>query len=311
MSVANTISPVTSETTASSSATPNAEGLQSDAFKERLRLFGLCSPAFLLVLAIMVVPVLWLFYLSFLSDDGTFSLEHYQRMVASKSYSRIFWTTFKVSILTTILCVLIGYPLAYFLAQLPRRAAAICMITVLLPFWTSLLVRTYAWLVLLQRKGLINTWAIDLGLWDEPIKIVHNLTGTLIGMVHIMLPFLVLPVYGSMKAISGDLVKAAANLGATPVQAFWKVFFPLSLPGLFAGALIVFVLCLGFYVTPAVLGGGRVIMVSMRITDMIELHFNWGAASALGVVLLALTLGILYASSRLLKLDKILGGGVQ
>ena len=304
MTIADTIAPAIT-----SGSVPNADGLKEDAFKERMRLFGLCSPALLLVLVIMVLPVVWLFYLSFLSDEGTFSLEHYERMLASKSYSRIFWTTFKVSILTTILCIAIGYPLAYFLAQLPRRAAAICMITVLLPFWTSLLVRTYAWLVLLQRKGLVNNWAIELGLWDEPIKIVHNLNGTLIGMVHIMLPFLVLPVYGSMKAISADYVKAAANLGATPIQAFWKVFFPLSLPGLLAGALIVFVLCLGFYVTPAVLGGGRIIMVSMRITDMIELHFNWGAASALGVVLLVLTLGILYGASRLLKLDRILGGG--
>lgn len=309
MSIANTITSGTVDST--TGAAPNSDELKRDAFWERVRLFGLCSPALLLVLLIMVVPVLWLFYLSFLNDDGMFSLEHYQRMIGSKSYSRIFWTTFKVSAFTTILCVLIGYPLAYFLAQLPRRIAAICMITVLLPFWTSLLVRTYAWLVLLQRKGLVNAWAIDLGLWDEPIKIVHNMTGTLIGMVHIMLPFLILPVFGSMKAISDDYVKAAANLGATPMQAFWKVFFPLSLPGLFAGALIVFVLCLGFYVTPAVLGGGRVIMVSMRITDMIELHFNWGAASALGVVLLVLTLGILFAASRLLKLDKILGGGAH
>lgn len=288
---------------------PHAEGLKQDAFLERLRLFGLCSPALILVLVIMVLPVAWLFYISFLNDEGTFSLEHYQRMIDSKSYTRIFLTTFKVSILTTFICVIIGYPLAYFLSQLPRRAAAICMITVLLPFWTSLLVRTYAWLVLLQRKGLLNTWAIDIGLWDEPLKLVHNLTGTLIGMVHIMLPFLVLPVYGSMKAIDNDYLKAASNLGATPVQAFRQVFLPLSLPGLFAGALIVFVLCLGFFVTPAVLGGGKVIMVSMRITDNIELFFNWGAASALGVVLLALTMGILYISSRLLKLDKILGGG--
>ncbi|MDH3740517.1 MAG: ABC transporter permease [Hyphomicrobiales bacterium] len=288
---------------------PHAEGLKQDAFLERLRLFGLCSPALLLVLVIMVLPVTWLFYISFLSDEGTFSLEHYQRMIDSKSYTRIFLTTFKVSILTTFICVIIGYPLAYFLSQLPRRAAAICMITVLLPFWTSLLVRTYAWLVLLQRKGILNTWAIDLGLWDEPLKLVHNLSGTLIGMVHIMLPFLVLPVYGSMKVIDNDYLKAASNLGATPAQAFRQVFLPLSMPGLFAGALIVFVLCLGFFVTPAVLGGGKIIMVSMRITDNIELFFNWGAASALGVVLLALTMGILYASSRLLKLDRILGGG--
>ncbi len=308
MSVAETLNQ-TELSRRAAAGSPNAEGLKHDAFTERLRLLGLCSPALVLVMIIMIIPVIWLFYLSFLNDDGAFSFEHYERMLASKSYARIFWTTFQVSFLTTLICAVIGYPLAYFLAQLPRRAAAICMITVLLPFWTSLLVRTYAWLVLLQRKGLLNSWAIDLGLWDAPLKLVHNLNGTLIGMVHIMLPFLVLPVYGSMKAISGDFAKAAANLGATPMKAFWLVFFPLSLPGLFAGALIVFVLSLGFYVTPAVLGGGRVIMVSMRITDIIEIHFNWGAASALGVVLLVLTLGILWASSRLLKLDKILGGG--
>ena len=181
MSVAETVFR-TDETQADSATAPHAEELKRDAFAERLRLFGLCSPALLLVMVIMVIPVTWLFYLSFLNDEGAFSLEHYERMVASKSYARIFWTTFKVSFLTTLICVVIGYPLAYFLAQLPRRAAALCLITVLLPFWTSLLVRTYAWLVLLQRKGLVNNWAIELGLWEEPIKLVHNLNGTLIGM---------------------------------------------------------------------------------------------------------------------------------
>ena len=308
MSAADTIAATDAERRQSSERL-HAEGLKRDATLERMRLFGLCSPALILVLVIMVIPVGWLFYLSFLSDEGAFSLEHYERMVESKSYARIFRTTFEVSILTTGICLLIGYPLAYFLAQLPNRVANICLLTVLLPFWTSLLVRTYAWLVLLQRKGLINSWAIDMGLWDEPVKLVHNLNGTLIGMVHIMLPFLVLPVYGSMKAIDKDLVKAAANCGASPTQAFWRVFFPLSLPGLFAGGLIVFVLCLGFFVTPAVLGGGRVIMVAMRIADNIEIFFNWGAASALGVVLLILTMGILWISSKLLKLDRILGGG--
>ncbi len=287
---------------------PNAGGLRRDALRERLVLFGLCSPALLLVLVIMVIPVGWLFWISFVGEDGGFSLENYQRMIASKSYARIFRTTFEVSLLTTALCIVIGYPLAYFMAQLPPRIANLCMIAVLLPFWTSLLVRTYAWLVLLQRRGLVNSWGVELGLWDEPIKLVHNLTGTLIGMVHIMLPFLILPVYGAMRAIDKDYLKAAANLGAPPAQAFWHVFFPLSLPGLFAGALIVFVLCLGFFVTPAVLGGGKVIMVSMRIASNIELFFNWGAASALGVVLLALTLAILYVASRLLRLDQIMGG---
>lgn len=288
---------------------PNAALLRRDALRERRALLGLASPAVILLMVVMVLPVGWLFYLSFIGEGGGFSLENYARMLESKAYGRIFVTTFQVSFLTTGICILLGYPLAYFLSQLPPRAATLCMLTVLLPFWTSLLVRTYAWLALLQRQGLVNTWAIELGLWDKPVALVHNLNGTLIGMVHIMLPFLVLPLYAAMKAISGDYTRAAANLGAGPTQAFWHVFFPLSLPGLFAGALIVFVLCLGFFVTPAVLGGGKVIMVSMQITNNIELFFNWGAASALGVVLLAITLLILFAASRLLRLDAVLGGG--
>lgn len=289
--------------------TLHEDGLRRDARRERLALFGLSSPALLLVLVILVIPVGWLFYLSFVDASGEFSLENYQRMIDSKAYGRILRTTFEVSLLTTGICILIGYPLAYFLAQLPARAANLCLITVLLPFWTSLLVRTYAWLVLLQRQGLINEWAIGLGLWDEPLKLVHNMTGTLIGMVHIMLPFLVLPLYGSMKAIDRDYLRASANLGASPARAFWTVFVPLSLPGLFAGALIVFVLCLGFFVTPAVLGGGRVIMVSMKIASNIELFVNWGAASALGVVLLALTFLILGLAARFLRLEQLTGGG--
>ena len=288
---------------------PNARGLQRDAVRERLTLLCLSAPAFILVLITMVAPVTWLFWLSFLADDGGFSLEHYKRMIEQPSYGRTFLTTFNVSLLTTGICVVLGYPLAYVLSQLPQRVANLCLIAVLLPFWTSLLVRTYAWLALLQRKGLINNWGIGLGLWDEPLALVHNLMGTLIGMVHIMLPFLVLPVLGAMRAIDRDYLKAAANLGAGPVRAFWLVFFPLSMPGLLAGALIVFILCLGFYVTPAVLGGGKVIMVSNRIANDIELFFNWGAASALGVVLLVMTLLFLYVASRFTRLDQMVGGG--
>ena len=287
----------------------HAAGLRRDERLEKLKLFGLASPALLLILVILVIPVGWLFYVSFVGADGSFSLENYQRMIESKSYARIFRTTFQVSFLTTAICIIIGYPLAYFMAQLPQRLANLCLITVLLPFWTSLLVRTYAWLVLLQKRGLVNEWAISLGLWDEPLKFVHNLNGTLIGMVHIMLPFLVLPTYGAMKAIDKDYLKASANLGAGPVRAFWTVFFPLSTPGLFAGALMVFVLCLGFFVTPAVLGGGKVILVSMKIVSNIELFVNWGAASALGVVLLIMTISILWLASKFLNLQTMVGGG--
>lgn len=287
----------------------HAAGLRRDERLERWKLFGLASPAILLVLVVLVIPVGWLFYVSFVGVDGNFSLENYERMVSRKSYLRIFVTTFQVSILTTALCIVIGYPLAYFISQLPTRWANLCLVTVLLPFWTSLLVRTYAWLVLLQKQGLVNQWAISLGLWDEPLKFVHNMTGTLIGMVHIMLPFLILPVYGAMRAIDKDYLKAASNLGASPRRAFWTVFFPLSTPGLFAGSLMVFVLCLGFFVTPAVLGGGRVIMVSMKIVSNIELFVNWGAASSLGVVLLVLTVIILWIASRFTRLEQMAGGG--
>ncbi len=287
----------------------HAKGLRRDERRERWALLGLSAPALLLVGVTMLLPVAWLFGLSFVGDDGSLSLEHYRRMLEQPSYGRTFVMTFKVSFITTALCILLGYPLAYALSQMPRRIADLCMIAVLLPFWTSLLVRTYAWLVLLQRQGLINDWGMRLGWWDEPLALVHNLTGTLIGMVHIMLPFLVLPVLGAMRSIRSDYVLAAASLGASPAQAFRSVFLPLSLPGLAAGTLIVFILCLGFYVTPAVLGGGKVIMVSNHIANDIELFFNWGAASALGVVLLALTLALLWIATRLTRLERLFGGG--
>ena len=284
---------------------PNERGLQQVAANERLTFFGLTIPYLLMVTALIVIPVGWLFYLSFIGRDGSLSFENYERMMKSKAYIRIFLTTFKISILTTIICAAIGYPLAYFMSQLSRKWANICMIGVLIPFWTSLLVRTYAWLVLLQKKGLLNNMAIEMGLISEPIKIVHNTTGTLIGMVHIMLPFLILPLYANMRAIDKDALKAASSLGATPTRAFWTVFFPLSLPGLLAGLLIVFVLCLGFYVTPAILGGGRVIMAAMKISSNIELYFSWGAASALGVVLLVVTGIILFIASKLVSMDQL------
>jgi ABC-type spermidine/putrescine transport system permease subunit I len=282
--------------------------LKAQEVREQRVLLSLATPALVAVVAIVLIPVGWLFYLSFLGSDGQLSLENYQRMIEYKSYARVFLTTFQVSILTTLLCILIGYPLSYFLASLPQRVAGFFMLAVLLPFWTSLLVRTYAWLVLLQKNGILNDFASSAGLWDSPIKLVHNLTGTLIGMAHIMLPFLVLPLYGSMRKIERDMMHAAANLGATPIQAFWKIYFPLSISGMVAGSLIVFVLCLGFYVTPAVLGGGRVVMVATQITAILENQYNWGAASALGVVLLVATLIILFTASKLLKLDAALFG---
>ena len=237
--------------------------------------------------------------------QGKWTLKSFLRIYNRSLYFDAAVTSVSLAALASLITLIIGYPLAYFMSQLSRKWANICMIGVLIPFWTSLLVRTYAWLVLLQKKGLLNNMAIEIGLISEPIKIVHNTTGTLIGMVHIMLPFLILPLYANMRAIDKDALKAASSLGATPTRAFWTVFFPLSLPGLLAGLLIVFVLCLGFYVTPAILGGGRVIMAAMKISSNIELYFSWGAASALGVVLLVVTGIILFIASKLVSMDQL------
>ena len=276
--------------------------------REEQSLLSLAIPALIVIMIVVLIPVGWLFYLSFVGKDGGFTLDHYLKMVQYKSYARVFVTTFQVSLLTTAICIAIGYPLSYFLSLMSSRWAGIFMLAVLLPFWTSLLVRTYAWLVLLQKEGILNDFAIAVGLWHEPIKLVHNMTGTLIGMAHVMLPFLVLPLYGAMKKIDRNLMHAASNLGASPVKAFWQVYFPLSLPGMVSGSLIVFVLCLGFYVTPAVLGGGKVLMVSTQITAILENQFDWGAASALGMVLLFATILILYLAARVFKFDAALFG---
>jgi ABC-type spermidine/putrescine transport system permease subunit I len=267
----------------------NRESLRQQHGNENAQLFGLTVPGILVLILALVVPLGVMTVLSFVGEDGSLSLENYQRVVESAVYGRIFGITFLVAFLTTAIVVLIGYPLTYFLSQLPPHLANLGMLGVLMPFWTSVLVRTYAWLILLQRRGIINNTLIDLGIITDPLPLANNLTGTLVGMVHVMLPFLVLPLYGAMKAVDPNLMSAASNLGARPTRAFWDVFFPLSLPGLLSGALMVFVLCLGFYVTPAVLGGGRVIMIAMRIDANVRIYSSWGAASALGVALIVMT----------------------
>jgi putative spermidine/putrescine transport system permease protein len=289
----------------------NERLLAADQRRERRLLLGLCSPAILLTAFIIFVPVGWLFWLSLFDDAGALSWQNYARLVEQPSYIKTFRTTFQVSFVVTAVCVVLGYPLAYMLSQLPRRAAGLCMVFVILPFWTSVLVRTYAWLVILQRKGLVNEWLIAIGLTDQPLQLVHNFAGVVVGMSHVLLPFLVLPLYASMKAIDRDLIRAAMNLGAGPVSAFWQVFFPLSLPGLAAGMVLVFVLCLGFFVTPALMGGGRVIMWAMRIESTVSLYANWGAASALGVVLLVVTLGFLFAFAKLFGVRALVARGVR
>ena len=283
----------------------NVKKLKAEERRESLTFLGLSMPAVLGILIIVFLPIFWLSSLSFYDAKGALSTENYARIFESALYKRTFVVTSQISITVTVICVLLGYPLCYWLTKMKDRTASILMIFVLVPFWTSILVRTYAWLVLLQRKGIINSSLVSLGIIDEPIQLAHNLTGSIIGMVHIMLPFLILPLYATMRGIDTDLVRAALGLGSTPRKAFWHVFFPMSLPGLFAGIVFVFILSLGFFVTPALLGGGRVQMLAQRIESTITIYSNWGAASALGVVLLLLAFVMIWLMNRVFGLDKL------
>jgi putative spermidine/putrescine transport system permease protein/spermidine/putrescine transport system permease protein len=272
--------------------------LRQDERRERWWHFALSVPALSLVALLLYAPIAWLFFLSVIGVDGQFSLENFARLWESRAFASVVLTTFQVSLTVTGVCLLLGFPLAYVLSQLPIRIANLCMIAVILPYWVPILVRTYAWLVILQRRGLVNDMLLSAGIVEKPLPLVHNFTGTVIGMVHLMLPLLVLPLYGALRSIDRTYQLAASNLGANPTAVFWKVFFPLSRPGMLAGIFIVFVMCLGFYVTPAVLGGGRVIMVAQQIATTVEVYSNNGAASAIAVVLVALTGGFFFMIYR-------------
>ncbi|MBT9385249.1 ABC transporter permease [Pseudooceanicola sp. CBS1P-1] len=290
-------------------AGPGTDNTRAQARIERRDSFvsmALSFPALLLVVVLIFGPVGWLLGLSFV-DDGHFSLANYQRMLAP-AYVSIFTQTFQISIMVTVLAVVLAYPLAYLMSQCSRTVAALLMIGVMLPFWTSLLVRTYAWMVVLQRRGIINEVLQWLHITDAPLRLVNNMTGTTIGMLHVMLPFMILPLLSSLRQIDLTYMNAASNMGASPLRAFWTVYFPLSLPGVFAGAILVFVMCLGFYVTPQLLGGGKVIMMSIKIQQNAALYFNWGAASALGVVLLVITLGLFVILGRFARVESMFGG---
>jgi putative spermidine/putrescine transport system permease protein len=212
-------------------------------------------------------------------------------------FGRILVRTFEISMIVTAWCLLLGYPLAYWLSTLPARQANILMIVVLVPFWTSILVRVAAWIVLLQSAGLVNRALIATGVIDHPLALLFNRTGVIIAMTHILLPFMILPLYSVMKGIPPSYLRAAVSLGSTPLAAFFRVYVPQTYPGIGAGALLVFILSIGYYVTPALLGGADDQMLSYYIAQYTNVNVNWGMASALGALLLAATL-VLYAFYR-------------
>jgi putative spermidine/putrescine transport system permease protein len=213
------------------------------------------------------------------------------------AFSDILVRTFSISAVVTLICILLGYPLAYWLATLNERKANLMMILVLLPFWTSVLVRIAAWIVLLQTNGLVNRFLMFTGLTGEPVPLLFNRLGVIIAMVHILLPFMILPLYSVMKSVPGNYVRAAVSLGSTPLAAFFRVYVPQTYPGIAAGGLLVFITSIGYYVTPALLGGAADQMLSYYVAQYTNVDVNWGMACALGSVLLATTL-ILYAVYR-------------
>ncbi len=222
----------------------------------------------------------------------------FERMDADQRvFGRILLRTFEISAVATLWCLLLGYPLAYWLATLPTRQANILMILVLVPFWTSILVRVAAWIVLLQREGLINKSLMTLSLVEEPVALLFNRVGVIIATVHILLPFMILPLFSVMKSVPTTYMRAAVSMGSSPFSAFLRVYVPQTYPGIGAGALLVFILAIGYYVTPALLGGVNDQMLSYYIARYTNVEINWGMACALGAVLLATTL-LLYALYR-------------
>lgn len=231
-----------------------------------------------------------------LSPTGSIEREPGDRAI----FIMIFVRSFSMSLMVTIFCLLLGYPLAFFLSRLPQSTANLLMILVLLPFWTSILVRTSAWVMLLQKTGPFNSLLISIGAISEPLNLIFNRTGVYVAMTHVLLPYMVLPLYGAMKRIPEAQWRAASILGAANGYAFRRVFFPQSLPGVGAGCLLVFIMALGFYITPLLVGGAGDQMVSYYIAFFTNQEVNWGMAAALGLWLLLFTLLVAKSFSRLI-----------
>lgn len=223
----------------------------------------------------------------------------------------LFIRTLVMSLIITFSCILLGYPIAWILANLPARSANLLMILVLLPFWTSLLVRTSAWKVMLQQQGVINNTLVWLGLVDDSARLVliNNQLGTIIAMTHILLPFMILPMYSVMQTIPITYLRAAKSLGATDWTAFWRVYFPQTVPGIGAGSILVFILSIGYYITPEIVGGTKGVFISNRIAYHISSSLNWGLAAALGTILLAVVLVLYWAYDRIVGIDNVKLGG--
>jgi putative spermidine/putrescine transport system permease protein len=254
------------------------------------RSIRLLVPALLLLVIFFLLPVLSLLLHSVLEPAP--GLSNYAQLLGSTTYLRVFGNTFLVATVVTVATLAIGFPTAWLLAIAPRKLSSALFAIMLLSMWTNLLARTFAWMVLLQQTGPINRLLMALGVISEPLTLVNNLIGVTIGMTYIMLPFLVMPLHATLRSIDPSTLRAAAICGASRWQAFWRVLVPLAMPGIASGALMVFVMALGYFVTPALLGGASYMMLAELIAQLVQQLLNWGLAGAAAFVLLAVTLAL-------------------
>ena len=259
----------------------------------------LLGPPLTFLLVLFAAPLARVVWGSFFAPE--FTLEHYRRMWTVPVYGRVFWITLKVSALTTLFCILLGYPAAYFLASVSARARQALLLCVIVPFFLSVLVRNYVWMVLLQRTGLVNQALIGAGLITHPLELMYNELGVLVAMVNMLLPYMIFPLLSALLAISPELYHASSSLGGGAVRTFWRVTLPLSVPGIAAGGLLVFIVALGFFITPALLGGPKQMMISNLIEFNVRQVLNWPFAFALANVLLCGTLLLYFAYIRVLE----------
>jgi ABC-type spermidine/putrescine transport system permease subunit I len=296
-----------------------AQAARFDRLRRRaqLRYLALLVPAVVFLIAFYGYPVAAMLTRSF--SDPALGLQNFAQLVQSRNpievlgvslpmnaYIRVFGITLQIALVTTIFTLALGYPVAYALSSVSAARANLLMIFVLIPFWTSILVRSYSWMVLLGQEGIVNEALLASGVIREPMKLLNTRLAVYLGMIHILLPFMILPLYAVMRGIDRNLLRAAENLGAAPWSVFRRVFLPLSLPGVAAGCLLVFILSLGFYITPALLGGQKDVMISMLIQQQIS-QLHWGFGATLALVLLVLALGIYLVFTRLLGVERVFG----
>jgi putative spermidine/putrescine transport system permease protein len=267
----------------------------------------LATPLLLFMLAFYALPVLSMLMRSV--NDPVWTLSHFASLTGDTVFLKVFANTLTTSLIVTVGALLLGYPVALSLVRAPRYAPVI-LVLILLPFWTSVLVRSYAWMVLMGRHGLINEALLAGGMIEKPLRILNTPLATQVAMIHILLPYMVLPIANALRQIDPSLTRAASGLGATPWASFRQITLPLSMPGVAAGVLLVFVLALGFYITPAMVGGTREITLSMLIAQQVN-QLNWAYAATLSVVLLATALAIIAAFYRLPGVGNAFRTGVR